>query len=719
MIEHPANEQPFIRRLTEIILANLGDEKFGVKELVQASGMSHRSLNQRLQAITNKTINQFIREVRLEKALEMLQNGKVTASEVAYKVGFGSPAYFNTCFHEFFGYPPGKVSKGGFDTIEEINTSQTTVEQEQKRPVRRTILITLSAILFFAVLAFLVYNFLIKNPSDDPVIPAELEKSIAVLPFTNLSDTLANRYIYDGVMEEILTNLSRIHDLRVISRTSIEQFRDSKIPTTEIAKKLNVNYIVEGSGQKYGNTFRLRVQLIRAKGKETHLWANSYEQEIRETKDIFKIQSQVAQDIAIELKAGITSEEEDLMKKIPTSNFLAYDYFIRGMKYNSEMIFDTAISIFSKAIKQDSLFMLAYLARASSYSMLYFTKQGTIYNYVDSKGFDSLAKADLEMALKISPNSPEAKLEQADQLYRLDRNYDRSLTLLDELKDQLPNNSSYYFLRGCVLRRKGRWDESLKEMYKATLLDPLNNLNYSEIGNTYVLIRRYAQAIEFFNKPKMLGLNYVSPIWQFLTAIYWKGDLQEALKISGLNISDLEPQTNLIYNGYYYSRQFDKIIPVADIWEDQVIYFPKALNLAHLYFLLANISLSRAYADSAITELKIKVKESPEGERYYSALSYAYAYKGEKREAIENAKKAVKILPLKSDAINGYWKEIDLAKIYILTGEYDKAMDIIESFLTIPGDLSVPLLKIDPAYDKLRALPRFQRILETEYVTKY
>ena len=173
-----------------------------------------------------------------------------------------------------------------------------------------------------------------------------------------------------------------------------------------------------------------------------------------------------------------------------------------------------------------------------------------------------------------------------------------------------------------------------------------------------------------------------------------------------------------IINDFYFIRQYDKLIPIANKYEDQMVYLPKTLRLAQAYFLDANISLSRQYADSAIAELNLKIKESPDDDRYYAALGYAYAFNGENKKAVENAKKAVKLKPLKMDAWQGYYKEMDLAKIYVLTGEYDLAMDKIEFLLTIPGDLSVPLLKIDPAYDKLRDLPRFQKILTTEYKTK-
>jgi tetratricopeptide (TPR) repeat protein len=172
-------------------------------------------------------------------------------------------------------------------------------------------------------------------------------------------------------------------------------------------------------------------------------------------------------------------------------------------------------------------------------------------------------------------------------------------------------------------------------------------------------------------------------------------------------------------NYFYYSRQYERLITTARSYEDQFNFFPKTLNLALSYFLDNNIALSGKCADSSITELKLKVSEYPEDDRYYAALGYAYACKGENKKAIENIMKAIKLKPIKVDAWQGFYKEFDLVKIYIITGNYDLAMDKIEYLLTVPGDLSVPILKIDPAFDRLRDLPRFQKILTTDYKTTY
>jgi tetratricopeptide (TPR) repeat protein len=520
------------------------------------------------------------------------------------------------------------------------------------------------------------------------------------------------------MMEEILNQLTKIKDLEVISRTSSMIYRDSKLPLKQIAAELGVSKIVEGSVQKAGDSVRITVQLIDGVTQK-HLWSETFDKELS---NLFSIQTEISMNIARELKAILTSKEEDLIRQIPTKNLLAYDYYLKAIQYDSDVKFDLVINMLNKAIEQDPEFALAYLARAQYYSNIFFTKD-EYHNIKNWKDFDHLARADLEKAMKINPDLPEVKFIQARLFYNLDRNNDRALELLDELIIQTPNNSGYTELKSWVLRRKGLWEEHLEEMQKGLLLDPLNGNNFIEDGLTYRLLRRYPEAMDFFNKPQVLGVQ-LGPDTEiryakFLTILLWKGNVEEALKISELRNTELGYNYYPMNNYFYYSRKFDKLIQVADKTETQFNYFPKSLSLAQACFLSGNNSSCKNYADSAISELKTKVSEFPDDDRFYAALGYAYAYKEEKEKAIENAQKAVRLKPLKLDAWQGYVKEVDLTNIYILTGEYDLAMDKIEFLLTIPGDLSIPLLKVDPAYDRLRNLPRFQKILATEYKTNY
>jgi len=405
MSGHPAKDQIFISKLTEIIQANLGNENFGINELVHEAGISHYSLNRRLKAIANKSIKQFIREVRLQKALEILQNEEVHVSEVAYKVGFGSPAYFNTCFHEFYGFPPGSVKKGDYTEAKEMKPVNG--QHKLKKKARRIIFLLLSGILVISVLAYLVYHILFINSSTFTGTSANnREKSIAVLPFKNLSNTDVNQHFIDGVMEEILANLSKIHDLRVVSRTSAEQYRNDLTKSLpEIARELKVNYIVEGSGQKDDNNFILRVQLIKAGRKETHLWAESYNREIREPKDVYSIQSQIAQVIATELKAVITPEEKILIEKVPTVNLTALDFYqlareeerkflyydltatsaiLAGLNPSGKQSVEIAEKMYINALRYDSAFALAYTGLAGIYWRKNYNREYFSGNFLDS-----------------------------------------------------------------------------------------------------------------------------------------------------------------------------------------------------------------------------------------------------------------------------------------------------------------------------------------------
>ena len=578
------------------------------------------------------------------------------------------------------------------------------VKSASNKNIKRWVISGLLVFLFFAGV-FVILKVIENNRQADD--NAKLEKSIAILPFRNDSPDTTNKYFIDGTMESILNNLWKIGDLTVISRTSVEQFRNKSLPVREIAKKLNVNYILEGSGQKYGNNIRLTIQLIDAIN-DKHIWSSIYEGELD---NIFVLQSQIAQVVAKELKVIITPQEKTLLKEIPTKNTLAYDYYLKAGQFEKENKSDEALQMYTLAIEQDPLFTLAYLRRASIYATSYDTKSG------DWEGRDRLAKADMERAIEINPDLAEVKLNQAILIYRIDDNYEKALEILDKFKDHMP----VYFLniQNAILKRKGQWEESLEGQLRSGRLDPMNGWTYYGIGVTYRCLRKYPEAIEFFKKSDIVFADRSLPYEIFYTTILWKGDLQEALNAYNAEHGDPVKSTDYPLDYYYYSRQYEKLSSLIGKTENNVKYFPKTLNLAHLYFLEENFSLGIQYADSAIAELNPKIKESPDDDRYYAALGYAYAFKGDNQKAIDIAKAAVSHLPLKENAVEGFARELDLTKIYIFTGQYDLAMDKIEYLLTIPGELSVPLLKIDPAYDKLRVLPRFQKILTTEYKTEF
>ncbi len=428
----------FITKAEGIILEHIADEQFGVSELAAAMSMSRSTLLRNIKKNTELSASQFIRQVRLQKGMEMLQQTSMTVSEVSYRVGFGSTSYFIKCFREQYGYPPGEVGKG---TIE--------VEGEQLRlnysKLYRWPLIAAA----FVIL--LVVSFFILSKKDT-VQSLKLEKSIAVLPFKNESNDITNLYFVNGLMESALNNLQKIEALRVISRTSVEKYRNSKKGIPEIAQELNVSYLVEGSGQRVGDQVLLNIQLIEV-ATDRPIWVEQYS---RKVDDIFALQNEVAKKIADAIEATVTPAELEQIAKKPTDNLIAYDLYLQGLDFfytRTDESLKQAIELFEKAIEEDSEFALAYANIAISYYLLEMSKTDKQYtekinNYADkallydSKSAQSLnAKAfyyiqtkeyqlalpHLEKALEYNPNSSLAVQMLADFHFRLVPNTDKYL----------------------------------------------------------------------------------------------------------------------------------------------------------------------------------------------------------------------------------------------------------------------------------------------------
>jgi TolB-like protein len=421
------------------------------------------------------------------------------------------------------------------------------------------------------------------------------EKSVAVLPFVNLSNDPEQEYFSDGMVDEILDHLFKIGDLKVISRTSSMRYKDTKLTLKEIARELGVSAILEGSVRKIGNNVRITAQLIDTK-TDTHLWSETYEGDLS---DVFSIQSQVAQNVARELKATLTSKETGLIQNAPlTTNQLAYDFYLKGNDYLSKRKNSLAIDMYSKAILEDSLFTAAYARRSQAYILIYWFK------YEGWQGHDLKAREDIKKGLQLNPESREIRFAEAVAYYQIDRNYDKSLKILTELKAVAPNMADLYAYSSHVLRRQGKLEESINEIKKGIQLDPFNADYFHNLIQTLQLLHQYDKLIEFINKEFTI---------------------------------------------------------VTDQW----FYEPKTYKLALIHYLSGNTSLGKIYADSAITHLKEKINENPIDERFYTTLGKCYAFSGNDKEAIACGKKAVDLKPVKLDAWQSVIKEQDLMEIYM------------------------------------------------------
>ena len=493
MLEPSYSEDYFIDKAEGLIVENLSNEQFGVSELAEAMNMSRSSLLRKVKKHTKLSASQFIRQVRLQKGMELLKQNSLTVSEISYQVGFGSTSYFIKCFREYYGYPPGEVGKGVINVKEEKEKIEPPFLKANRLPI-----IAVSALVLL-VIAFVIFR---KN---DTVTESDIKKSIAVLPFRNESSDSTNVYFVNGIMESALNNLQKIEDLRVISRTSVEKYRNTEMSAPEIAEELNVNYLVEGSGQRVGNQVLLNIQLIDA-SSDSPIWVEQFNQEVV---DIFALQNDVAKKIANAIEAVVTPAELELIEKKPTENLVAYDYYLQALDpYHSKTKegLEEAIPLFEKAIEHDPQFALAYANLSISYYFLdihqkqkHYTEQ--INNYADkallydSKSDVSLiAKAlyyihteeyrlalpHLEKALEYNPNSADV-VQVLSRLYTVyipdTAKYLKNALLgiqLDVAANDSIGQSFIYLDVSNALAQSGFTHEAMKYINKSQAYNPNN-----------------------------------------------------------------------------------------------------------------------------------------------------------------------------------------------------------------------------------------------------
>jgi len=421
----------FIEQAETLILENISNEQFGVSELADLMNMSRSNLLRKIKKQTQGSASQFIREVRLQKGMTLLEETEFTVSEIAYQVGFSNNSYFIKCFREHYGFSPGESRKRIVEKPEiEIKNNQpkTFIQETKANFLKKYRLQVLGAT--FLVIAAVSFLFIQNKTTNSEIKVNDIKKSIAVLPFKNMSSDSTNFYFVNGLMESALNNLQKIEDLRVISRTSVEKYRNTNKTIKEIAKELNVGYLLEGSGQRIDDQVLLNIQLIDA-SNDMPIWAQQYNNKVV---DVFSLQNIVAKKIVNAIHAKVTPVEFQQINKKPTENLEAYDFYLKGLvplqKENKEGL-NEAISFFENAIELDPTFALAYAELAIAYYYLDLNqskKQYTeiINNYADkallydSKSAESLiAKAlyyininefrlaipHLEKALEYNPNS--------------------------------------------------------------------------------------------------------------------------------------------------------------------------------------------------------------------------------------------------------------------------------------------------------------------------
>jgi TolB-like protein/Flp pilus assembly protein TadD len=550
----------------------------------------------------------------------------------------------------------------------------------------------------------------------------KIEKSIAVLPFQNLSDEKENAYFADGIQDDILTNLSKIGDLKVISRTSVMSYRGDGVRNArEIGKTLGVATLLEGSVRRAGNRVRVNVQLINANNDE-HIWAEDYD---RDLTDVFAIQTDLAQKIASALQAKLSPNEKARLDRRPTQNPDAYLLFVQAHDYANrpDMFRDTSLKaeqLFEQATKLDPNFAAAFAGLSMVESWAY-------HSFDPLAARREKARTAANEALRLQPDLPEAHLALGFSYYYGDRDYERALAEFEIAKRGLPNEAQAYMAIGAIQRRQGRWVESTANLEKAAELDPKNSSVLLNLGYNYMATRNFEAADKIFDRgieatPESFG----SRALKSELAIRWKGDLSVAEKELGSVPPGIDPQ-GLVTLGragvLTLQRKFPEALQVIQQFREETLTVragascPKASLEGTLYMYLGDkVDAHSAFERARIVAERL-VRESPDDAARHGQLGLILAGLGQKDAAIAEGKRAVELLPESQDAFDGPEVTAELAQIYAWTGEHDQAFGLLDHLLVVPNGITIPGLKLDPIWDPLRNDPRYQALID-KYAAK-
>jgi TolB-like protein/Flp pilus assembly protein TadD len=559
------------------------------------------------------------------------------------------------------------------------------------------------------------------------------DKSIAVLPLENLSRDPDNAYFSDGIHGEILTKLAGIGDLKVISRTSSAKYKSKPADLKTVARQLGVATVLEGSVQRAGEKVRVNVQLLDARS-DTHLWAKSYD---RNFNDIFAVESDIAQEIAEALRAKLSPSQANALAAAPTRDTEAYDLFLKGEYQERQAestehreFFDHAETFYRQALARDPNFALAYARLA--YSRL---NRHWFSNRLNSAQLEEV-RSNIERALAIAPESPEAYLALGVFHYWGHRDYDPALKALDRAIELQPSNFDSRTFRAAIYRRRGEWRRSVAEFERALELNPRDSLGPTEIGNSYLCLRRWSDADRAFTRALALDPQNINAAFHLAqTYTNSTGDIQRA-KRAWEGVPDAKGQVSPY--GILISQMIREDV-YLDVLERRFGDALKAWDLrstdtaeGRLRQLKARIGIQvlagqTAAASPQCEQARVlleaqRAERRPEERISVTELAWVYVCLGRNADALRVAREAAEALPIEKDAFLGVYFLLGLAQIEAHTGQAEEAVKLLRQLLTMPvGEyVSVTRLKIDPVWDPIRSDPGFQKLVsEPEPETVY
>ena len=545
-------------------------------------------------------------------------------------------------------------------------------------------------------------------------------RSIAVLPFATLSDDRDDAYFADGVQDQILTNLSRVSDLKVISHTSVRQYKTgAERNVREIGQQLGVAYVIEGSVQRARDRLRINAELIDAR-TDTHVWAETYD---RTAADLFAIQSELAQKIVAQLKAKLSPQQKAQIEERPTQDLDAFELYLQAKTTVDSYINATdvraaliqALKSLDEAIKRDPNFLSPYCYVARANDLLYFFDLDPTADRI------SLAEAAVNTALRLRPDSAEAHFARADFLFRCRRDYDRALEEIAIARPGLPNSSPFFILSGYINRRRNHFPEAERDFSTAFAVDPRNPNAYNLLADTYVLERRASEAVKVYDN--VLAAGEAGAIVYFRRAasfFYATGD-SESLRSVLTEFPEMEiagGQTparawmSMLDGDLARAEKFFADSPRPDFQDiDFSFYFPKSWYIG----MIARAKGDQANATTAFREcrnvLAQRLVVKPEHARTIAVLAQVDASLGQKDLAIQEAQHAIELMPVSKDIYDGALVLEGLAQVYTWTGDRDRAIEVVQRLLTMPGYTNYARLKLHPLWAPLRGDPRFDKLV--------
>jgi TolB-like protein/Tfp pilus assembly protein PilF len=641
---------------------------------------------------------------------------------------FEAPAWVMKVFVTaiIFGFPVAlifawafEITPEGIKRAEDVDPNQSITHKTGRKLLGITIVLALIAGALFA------YQFLWKK-SAAPAVAAQTsttaslaipEKSIAVLPFENLSRDPENAFFTDGVQDEILTDLAKVADLKVISRTSVMQYKSGvQRNLREIAQQLGVAHLLEGSVQRAGGKVRVNAQLIDAR-TDAHQWAENFDRDIA---DVFAIQSEIAKAIADQLRAKLSPTEKNAIEQKPTSDVTAFDLYNRAKNIllttsfnaNVQSLYFQAVDLLNQAITRDASFFEAYCQLAYANDNLYFLGND------HTPARLALAESAIQSAFRLRPDAGEAHLARAENLYRGYLDLDGALAELEIARKTLPNDSRVPELTGYIIRRQGKQEEAIKNLQRALELDPRNFFILEQIALSYQNLRRYPEMAAMLDRGLTIKPGDVEiSATRALVDLDWKANprplhqmLQSLNSEEMKNVADTWFLCAMAERDPAAAERALLALGETDIGNDAV-YLSHELATGLIARLNRNETKARESFTAARAKQEKLVQQQPNWAPALCILGLIDAGLGRKEEALQEGRRAVDLLPVSKDSINGAHMIEYYAMIAAWVGEKNLACEQLSKAIQLPGTVSYGQLKLMPYWDPLRGDPRFEKIV--------